>query len=58
MREGKVPNAGRLGTPGIARGDLPHEAGALAESRLAAKPSLREVSSGRIVQSVIEEGIG
>ena len=58
VREGKVPNAGRPGTPRIARGDLPHEAGALAESRLAAKPSLREVSSGRIVQSVIEEGIG
>ena len=58
VREGKVPNAGRPGAPRIARGDLPHEAGALAESRLAAKPSLREVSSGRIVQSVIEEGIG
>ena len=56
--EGKVPNAGRPGTPRIARGDLPHEAGALAESRLAAKPSLREVSSGQIVQSVIDEGIG
>ena len=58
VREGKVPNAGRPGTPRIARGDLPHEAGALAESRLAAKPSLREVSTGQIVQCIIEEGIG
>ena len=58
VREGKVPNAGRPGAPRIARGDLPHEAGALAKSRLAAKPSLREVSTGQIVQCIIEEGIG
>ena len=57
VRKGKVPNAGRPGAPRIAREDLPHKAGALAESRLAAKPLLREVSTVQIVQSVIEKGI-
>ena len=56
VRDGKIPNAGRPGAPRIARGDLPHKAGALAESRLAARPSLREVSTVQIVQSVIERG--
>ena len=55
VREGKIPNAGRPGAPGIARRHLPRKAGA-AKSRLAAKPPLREVSTAQIVQSVIERG--
>ena len=57
VRDGKIPNSGRPGAPRIARGDLPHKAGALAESRLAARPSLREVSNAQIVQSVIDRGV-
>ena len=47
VREGKVPNAGRPGTPRIARGDLP-QAGALAESRLAATLPLRRLILGPV----------
>ncbi len=57
VREGKIPNAGRSGAPRIARRHLPRKTGA-GKPRLAAKPSLREVSTGQIVQSVIEKGIG
>ncbi len=57
VREGKIPNAGRPGAPRIARRNLPRKTGA-GKPRLAAKPSLREVSTGQIVQSVIEKGIG
>ena len=72
-REGHLPARSRVERPGedpeavrpcrgYAAGcrrsqDLPHKAGALAESRLAAKPLLREVSTVQIVQSVIEKGI-
>ena len=57
VREGKIPNAGRPGAPRIARRHLPRKTGA-GKPHLAAKPSLREVSTGQIVQSVIEKGIG
>ncbi len=57
VREGKIPNAGRPGAPRIARRHLPRKTGA-GKPCLAAKPSLREVSTGQIVQSVIEKGIG
>ena len=57
VRDGKIPNAGRPGAPRIARRHLPRKTGA-GKPRLAAKPSLREVSTGQIVQSVIEKGIG
>ena len=55
VRDGKIPNAGRPGAPRIARRHLPCKTGA-AKPRLAARPSLREVSTAQIVQSVIERG--
>ncbi len=55
VRDGRIPNAGRPGAPRIALRHLPRKTGA-ATPRLAAKPSLREVSTAQIVQSVIEQG--
>ena len=55
VRDGKIPNAGRPGAPRIALSHLPRKTGA-ATPRLAAKPSLRAVSTAQIVQSVIEQG--
>ena len=55
VRDGKIPNAGRPGAPRIARRNLPRKTGA-AKPRLAARPSLREISTEQIVQSVIERG--
>ena len=57
VRDGKIPNAGRPGAPRVALRHLPRKTGA-ATPRLAAKPSLREVSTAQIVQSIIEKGIG
>ena len=55
VRGGKIPNAGRPGAPRIARRHLPRKTGA-AQPHLAARPSLREVATAQIVQSVIERG--
>ena len=55
VRDGKIPNAGRPGAPEIARRHLPRKTGA-AKPSLAAKPSVREVSTAQIVQSVIDRG--
>ena len=55
VRDGRIPNAGRPGAPRIARRNLPCKTGA-AKPRLAARPSLREISTVQIVQSVIERG--
>ncbi len=55
VRDGKIPNAGRTGAPRIARRHLPRKTGA-AKPRLAARPSVREVSTAQIVQSVIDRG--
>ena len=55
VRDGKIPNAGRPGATRIAHRHLPRKAGA-ARPRLAARPSVREVSTAQIVQSVIERG--
>ena len=55
VRDGRIPNTGRPGAPRIARRHLPRKAPA--ELRLAARPSLREVSNAQIVQSIIERGI-
>ena len=56
VRDGNIPNAGRSGAPRIARQHLPRKAGTTAP-RLASRPKLRELSTGQIVQSVIEKGI-
>ena len=55
VREGKIPNAGRPGAPRIARKHLPRKTGAATE-RLAPVPPQRELSTARIVQSVIDQG--
>ncbi len=55
VRDGKIPNAGWPGAIRIAHRHLPRKAGA-ARPRLAARPSVREVSTAQIVQSVIERG--
>ena len=55
VREGKIPNAGRPGAPRIARRHLPRKTGA-ATPRLAPQPPRRDVSTARIVQSVIDGG--
>ena len=56
VRDGKIPNVGRPGAPRIARRHLPHKIG-VARSRLAETPHTRKVSTGQIVQSIIERGI-
>ena len=53
--EGKIPDAGRPGTPRIARRHLPEKTGA-ATPRLASQPPRREVPTAQIVQSVIDRG--
>ena len=55
VRDGRIPNAGRPGTPRIALRHLPRKTGA-AIPRLAEKAPLREISTAQIVQSVIERG--
>ena len=57
VRDGKIPNAGRLGAPRIARRDLPRKAHAPPKTRLADKPRRGDVSNVQIVQSIIEKGI-
>ena len=58
VRNGKIPNSGRPGTPSIARRDLPRKASALAEPRLAGTPRCRELSNAQIVQSITNCLIG
>ena len=58
VRDGKIPNAGRLGAPRIALKDLPRKASAPDVPRLADKHRCRDVSNVQIVQSIIEKGIG
>ena len=55
VREGRIPNADWTGAPRIARGHLPRKTGAAA-GRLAPEPLRRELSSARIVRSVIDRG--
>ena len=55
VRDGKIPNAGRPGAPRIARRHLPRKTGATTPS-LAVTPSVREISTVQIVQSVIDRG--
>ena len=55
VRDGKIPNAGRPGAPRIAPRHLPRKIGA-SQLHLAAKPSVREISTAQIVQSVIDRG--
>ena len=57
VRDGKIPNAGRPGAPGIALKDLPRKALPPAEPPLADKPRRRDVSNAQIVQSIIQRGI-
>ena len=53
VREGKIPNAGRLGAPRIARKHLPIKAGEVAGPRL-----VREIDRTQIVRSAINDGAG
>ena len=57
VRDGRIPNAGRLGAPRIARRDLPRKAQTPPEPPLAEEPRRRELSNVQIVQSIIEKGI-
>ena len=52
VREGKIPNAGRLGAPRIACGDLPRK------PDVAADIETGHISSKQIVRSAINEGAG
>ena len=57
VRDGKIPNAGRSGAPRIAGRDLPIKP----KNRLpAVAPALSsgEITNRRIVQSIINEGVG
>ncbi len=59
VRDGKIPNAGRPGAPGIARVHLPRKATAPVpdDPALVGKPRSREISNAQIVQSIVERGI-
>ncbi|MDE0475062.1 MAG: hypothetical protein OXI50_10910 [Gammaproteobacteria bacterium] len=54
VRDGKIPNAGRLNAPRIARRHLPRKAPAQAPLPLAEEPRPRERSNAQIVQSIID----
>jgi len=53
IREGKLPNAGRKGSPRIMRGELPMKPGVVATGGPKA-----ELGIEQIVRSVIDEGVG
>ena len=55
VREWKIPNAGRPAAPRIAHRHLPRKTG-VATGRLAPKPPRCELSTARIVRSVIDRG--
>ena len=57
VRDGKVPNAGRPGSPRIARRDVPVRPKARVPT-VAETPSRSETSNRQIVQSIINEGVG
>ena len=57
VRDGKIPNAGRLNAPRIARIHLPRKATPPAAPPLARDAARRELSNRQIVQSIIEKGI-
>ena len=52
IRDGKIPNAGRLGAPRITCGDLPRK------PDVAADTETGHISSKQIVRSAINEGAG
>lgn len=51
LRQGRIPNAGRRGSPRIRRGDLPKKPGALPRSEV--DPILSDTSKRQIAQSVV-----
>ncbi len=56
VRDGKIPNAGRLNAPRIARIHLPRKATAPAVPLVRDAPR-RELSNRQIVQSIIQRGM-
>ena len=57
VREGKIPNAGRLGAPQIARRDLPIKLKPRVPA-VAEVAAISQTSIEQIVQSIIKEGVG
>ncbi len=52
VRDGRIPNAGRLGSPRIAYRDLPRKSPTVVPIG-----STREINNEQIVQSIIKEGV-
>ena len=57
VRDGKIPNAGRLNAPRIARIHLPRKATPPPAPPLARDAARRELSNRQIVQSIIQRGM-
>jgi len=57
VRDGKIPNAGRLNAPRIARIHLPRKATPPAAPPLVRDAPRRELSNRQIVQSIIQRGM-
>ena len=57
VRDGNIPNAGRLGAPRIARRDLPIKA-TQGDSAVPQRNRINDTSNAQVVQSIIEKGVG